>query len=48
MKLLVDEVRKGRVKKEHLKMMVMRMGGAVHGVYVETCDKETDLQCVIM
>ena len=37
--VLIDEVRDGMVKKEHLQLMALQMGGPVHGVFKEKSDK---------
>ena len=38
--VLIDEVRNGNIKKDHLKLMSLEMGGPVHGVFEDKCERE--------
>ena len=46
-RILIQEVRNGKMKKEHLKLIAMRMGGPVHGVFVNKCNEQIELEFVI-
>merc|ERR1711892_112103 len=45
--MLIDEVRDGKVKKEHLKLMAQKMSTPVHGVFEEKVAKEIELDFVL-
>ena len=46
-RILIQEVRNGKMKKEHLKLIAMEMGGPVHGVFVNKCNEQIDLEFII-
>merc|ERR1711892_1270912 len=45
--MLIGEVRDGKVKKEHLKLMAQKMSTPVHGVFEEKVAKEIELDFVL-
>ena len=46
-RIMIQEVRNGKMKKEHLKLIAMEMGGPVHGVFVNKCNEQIDLEFII-
>ena len=46
-RILIQVVRNGKMKKEHLKLIAMRMGGPVHGVFVARCNEQIELEFII-
>ena len=45
--MLIDEVRDGKVKKEHLKLMAQKMSKPVHGVFEEKVADKIELDFVL-